>query len=428
MIRKTLITSVLLLLASACVPLTPGVEATPTQDISDIATQTAAAITTATAVLPTATAVTEFPSAPSDTPGPTVTQPAPGAAQYLAYVNSEGQLLVTDVSNGVQGGTTQYTVAGESDQVMDLAWSPSGEFVAFTSVAKVDPHLFYIFALGQSSPTDLGPGSALAWSPDSKSIAYIGGTYPDENIFITTIENPAPRQLTFETNYTWGRPVFTPDGGSLVVAGTDRNNLGSSGNTKFTLETLALDGSGTRTPLPGTQSFDGVRLPYDMHFSNDGTKLAFSTSYHLSACAAPGAYYVSNADGSNLQTIVSPTLKPAIDPTQEHYQVGLSYAWAPASDGIVALGNVVDCNLNSSNPGMPIAGPQMSVIGLDGSEHTLIPGFFYGLSMDRTGTEIAAAHHQNGFQDPNPVIEIYSAQNGQLLLSVGNGSNPQFQP
>jgi hypothetical protein len=430
MIRKALFVWIFLLFAAACVPLTPGTDATPTsaQNPGDIATQTAAAITSATAFIPTATAPAETLPAPSETAAPTNTQPAQAGPQFLAYINQEGQLLVTDVTNGVQGGTTQYTVAGESDQVMDLAWSPSGEFVAFTSVAKVDPHLFYIYALGASTPTDLGLGSAPAWSPDSKSLAFVSGTFPDENIFITAVENPAPRQLTFEKNYTWGRPVFTPDGSSLVVAGTDRNNLGNSGNTKFTLETLALDGSGTRTPLPGTQPFDGVRLPYDLAFSPDGTKLAFSTSYHLSACAAPGAYYVSNADGSNLQTVVGPSLKPSIDPTQEHYQVGLSYGWAPASDAIVALGNVVDCNLNSANPGAPIAGPQMSILGLDGSERTIIPGFFYGISMDRTGMEIAAAHHQNGFQDPNPVVEIHSAQTGQLLMPIGNGSNPQFQP
>ena len=56
MIRKTLVLSTLVIfLAAACVPLTPVVEATPTQDINDIATQTAAAITTATAFIPTAT-------------------------------------------------------------------------------------------------------------------------------------------------------------------------------------------------------------------------------------------------------------------------------------------------------------------------------------------------------------------------------------
>jgi hypothetical protein len=106
----------------------------------------------------------------------------------------------------------------------------------------------------------------------------------------------------------------------------------------------------------------------------------------------------------------------------------MSYAWSPAGDAILALGNVVDCNLNSPNMGQVIAGPQMSIIGLDGGERLLIPGFFYGLSMDRTGTWIAAAHFQDGFQDLNPDIEVYSAQNGELVLPLGPGSNPQFQP
>ena len=425
--RKVLLGLSILLLA-ACLPTGPAgpdVNATSTQDaLNNAATQTVPALTTPTPVLSTATL--EPQPIPSDI-ATLSTQLPQGQAQFIAYIR-EGHLLVTDVTNGVQGGTTQYTVAGESDQVTDLVWSPSGEFVAFVSAATGTPHIFYIFALGQSSPTDLGPGSAPAWSPDSTSIAFIGGTFPNDNISVTTIENPSPRQLTFESNYAWGRPVFTPDGSSLIVAGADRNNMGAQGNTSFLLDSLALDGSGTRLPLPGATPLDGVRLPDDLRFSPDGTRLAFSTSFHLSACASPGAYYVSDPDGSNRHELVSPSLQTAIDPNQEHYHVGLSYAWSPASDGIVALGNVVDCNLNSPNMGQVIAGPQMSTISLDGTEGLVIPGFFYGISMDRTGTLIAGAHFLEGFQDLNPNVEIYSAQTGGLVLPLGPGSNPQFQP
>jgi dipeptidyl aminopeptidase/acylaminoacyl peptidase len=413
MLRKILLLCTSILLAAACVPLTPGVETTATTIIS--------------VPTPTAPPVTE--SVPTEELSPTPTQPAASGQQFIAYV-SNGQLLVTDVTNGAQGGTTQYTLTGESDQVSDVVWSPSGEFVAFVSAATGEPHIFYIYALGQSSPIDLGPGSAPAWSPDSQSIAYIGGAYPDDSIWVTTIENPAPRQLTFETNYAWGRPVFRPDGQSLVVAGADRFNMGAQGNTTFTLETLALDGSGMRSPLPGATPIEGARLPYDLRFSPDGSRLAFSTSFHLSACASPGAYYVSNADGSNRQEIVSPSLKAAIDTNQEHYHVGLSYAWNPAGDALVALGNVVDCNPNSPTMGQVLAGPQMSIIGVpEGQgEWTIIPGFFYGISMDRGGTMIAAAHFEDGFQDLDPTLELYSAQAGQLILTLGPGSNPQFQP
>lgn len=425
--RKLFYIAIMIIIA-ACVPVPPTADGTATQDaLNNSATQTAAALITPTSPVPSTTTTTEPLPLPSPTASPTVAAPPQGEAQFLAYI-SNGQLMVTDVTNGVQGGTTQYTMAGESDQVSDVTWSPSGEFVAFVSSAKGDPHIFYIYALGQSSPTDLGPGSSPSWSPDSESIAYIGGTFPDDNIWVTTVENPAPRQLTFESNYAWGRPMFTPDGSSLVVTGTSRDNMGASGNTSFILENLALDGSGTRTPLPGATPFDGVRLPYDLHFSPDGKALAFSTSSHLNACASPGAYYLSNADGTGQQEVVSPALQAAIDPSLERYHVGLSYAWIPSGDGIVALGNVIDCNMSSPTTGQVVAGPQMSIIGWDGSESNIIPGFFYGISVDRTGTMIAAAHYQNGFQDMNPLIEIYSAQTGQLILPLGPGSNPQFQP
>jgi WD40 repeat protein len=420
--RLSLLLIICLSTLSASCNLSQGeLTATATQDVGAPSTTQ-----TAPAPIPSPTPTTTVAPLPVPEESSTPIPPPQTRSQLIAY-EREGQLLVTDVTDGMQGGTSQYTVAGENDQVTNITWSPSGEFVAFTSAAKGEPHLFYIFALGQSSPVDLGPGSSPAWSSDSQSIAYIRGTFPDDNIWVTTIENPSPRQLTFETNYAWGKPIFTPDGGSLIVAGADRFNMGASGNTSFTLEYLTLDGSSTRTPLPGTTVFDGARLPYDLEFSPDGTLLAFSTSFHLSACASPGAYYVSNADGSNRQELISPFLMPAIDLTKEYYHVGLSYGWSPFSDALVISGNVVDCNFSSPTIGQTVAGPQMSILGLDGSEHFITPGTFYGLSMDRSGTLVAASHYKD-YQDLNPMLEIYSTQTGLVTLVLGAGRNPQFQP
>jgi len=180
MIRKPLLLFVSIILATACVPLTPGADATATADLNNAATLTAAASTPSIPIA-TQTATPATDPTPTEAASSTPTQPPQSELQFIAYVNN-GQLLVTDVTNGVQGGTTQYTVTGESDQVSDIVWSPSGEFVAFVSAATGEPHVFYVFALGQSSPTDLGPGSAPARSPDSQSLAYINGTFPDDNI------------------------------------------------------------------------------------------------------------------------------------------------------------------------------------------------------------------------------------------------------
>ncbi len=398
-----------MLLLTACAPVTVT--------LGPVITDTAAPVSPEPPT-PTVAAVT-------DTPVVATPTPAPPLAQYLAYVTS-GQLLVTNITGGAIGGTTQYTMHGESDRVSDVVWSPSGEFVAFVATPKDAEHVFYIYAEGASTPTDLGVGSAPAWSPDSKSVAYVGGSYPDNNIWLTPIDNPAPRQLTFEKNHAWGRPAFAPDGQSLIVSTADRFDMGAQGNTSFTLERLALDGSGTRSSLPGATPLEGVRLPYDLRLSPDGTRLAFSTSGHLSACASPGAYYVSDFDGTR-QELRSPSLIAALDPNKELYYVGLSYAWMPTSDALVATGTVVDCDMNSPSMGQAVAGPQMSILKLDGTEGLIIPGMFYSPSVDRTGTWIAAVHVKS-LGDTNPMVEVYSAETGQLAITIGPGNFPKLQP
>ena len=131
---------------------------------------------------------------------------------------------------------------------------------------------------------------------------------------------------------------------------------------------------------------DGVRLPYDLRFSPDGTRLAFSTSAHFSACASPGAYYVSSTDGGNRQELISPSLKDSIQPDKERYHVGLNYAWDPAGDALLASGTVVDCDASSPTMGQVIDGPQISLLHLDGSEGLIIPGMYDSITMNRAGT------------------------------------------
>lgn len=357
---------------------------------------------------------------PSETPAPpTVPPPTPAAAQFIAYVRDQ-QLLVTDVTGGRAGGTTQYTLAGVDDQVLSLAWSPSGEFIAFVSLASGEPRLFVVYAVGAGTPVDLGPGLGPAWSPDSTRLVF----ERDGNLWLTPIDAPAPAQLTFQTDWAWGQAAFTPDGSAVIVAENARANLGASGNTFFTLKRLALDGSGALTPLPGSPELAGVRLPMNLRFAPDGRKLAFSTSYHYNACGAPGAHYIGDANGNNLSELVSPSLAALADPQNEVFLSAYDFAWSPASDAILAAGYVRNCKDFS---GDIVGGPQLSVLGLDGTERLIVPGAFSAPSYDRTGNWFAAVRYP-GLQSPDGNVQIYSAQTGELVLDLGPGNSPQLQP
>jgi dipeptidyl aminopeptidase/acylaminoacyl peptidase len=371
---------------------------------------TAAATETAA---PSATDTAE--PAASDTPE--ATQSGQDKLSFVAYVN-KGQLLVTDVTAGVVGGTTQYTQDGVNDGVYDLVWSPSGEFIAFTSAgSNRDAHVYVVYAVGAGTPVDLGLGSQPAWSPDSARVAFVR----DGNIWITPVDNPQPQQLTSQQNWGWGRPVFTPAGDALIVSGQPFNNMGAQGNTEFDLETLALDGSGTLTPLPGMTAKIEGRLPYDLRFSPDGAKLSFSTSWHLSACASAGQYYVANADGSQMTQLSSHQLSALLQPGQDFYYLVEGYAWNPHSDGLLITSFVIDC----TNFAGTHLGENLAAVTLTGQEKVLSTGFYASPSYDRGGSLIAVG--QPDSQGGTGQVLLLD-QGGQPVATVGPGDLPQMQP
>jgi WD40-like Beta Propeller Repeat len=370
-------------------------------------------------------------SSSTSLPGPTDTQtpvpttevaptdtPASGGNQSFVAYAKQGQLLVTDVTGGAVGGTTQYTQAGVNDGVYDLVWSPSGQFIAFVSAGTGrDAHVFVVYAVGAGTPVDLGPGGEPNWSPDSSRIAFVR----DGNVWITPVDNPQPAALTAQQNWAWGRPTFTPAGDALVVSGQPFDNMGAQGNTEFGLDTLPLDGSGTLAPLPGLSQKINGRLPYDLRFSPDGSKLAFSTSWHLSACASAGQYYIANADGGALTQVSSPSLRTLLVPNQDFYYIVVGYAWRPQSDGLLITSLVIDC----TNFAGTHLGEAMSTVDLSGRESVLAVGFFESPSYDRNGSLIAASQLTDNAGAGQ--VALYELS-GHPVVQVGQGDLPAFQP
>ena len=409
----------------ACGGLSPAAAtATPAPPTVAVATDTPAnpaASDTPGAPAATDTVAPAEPSATSEAPAATDTPAAPPAPQFIAYVDPLRNLLVTDVTGDVLGGTTQYTQLAVEGQVLDLTWSPSGEYVAFVTSAPDNVHVYYVYAVGAGTPVDLGLGANVAWSPDSAHIAFVR----DNNLWQYSLETGTAQPLTFnDATWAWSRPIYSPDGTHLIVAGAFYADMGAQGNTAFWLYQVPLDGSGVAQPLPGMAGGPQIegRLPRDLTFSPDGTLLAFSTSWHISACASAGDYHVLNADGSSPRSVVSPSLLALADPASEKYFLGFNVAWAPSGAALLQTGEVRSC---VDFEGSLVGGPQLALVGLDGSETLVAAGNFDSLSFDRSGTRIGLVARPDQVAPGD--VRLYDLT-GFPVLTVGPGDLAALQP
>src|ERR1700761_5903244 len=119
------------------------------------------------------------------------------------------------------------------------AWSPDGEWIAFVSNHDDDPDrsdntdVFVVAAKPGSAAKKLttwtgSDGGKLAWSPDSKSIAYTQGTKED----LAAYSQRKPAVVTLEGKVTYpaakydramSQPCFLPDGKLIYLVGDDRS-------------------------------------------------------------------------------------------------------------------------------------------------------------------------------------------------------------
>jgi Tol biopolymer transport system component len=101
-------------------------------------------------------------------------------------------------------------------------WSPDGALIAFTSARSGQGDVYLLEVSDLSAPPKQITGDPtaselyLAWSPDSRSLAFVGHTRTGDNIYLVEdVRSPSPTPIT-SWSHTQTRPSFSPDGTQLA--------------------------------------------------------------------------------------------------------------------------------------------------------------------------------------------------------------------
>jgi Tol biopolymer transport system component len=150
-------------------------------------------------------------------------------------------------------------------------WSPDGVWIAY----ELDTLLRAVHPDGTGDHRVAGGAPfSWSWSPDSKSIAYAGGTAP--GIFVTSVDGATT--------------TLIPGSSAAVTVGWSPRNAELWYLEPFGLHVISLDGSSDRIVVPGNTNVAGIGRAT---WSPDGSQLAVQQGTGL---------VVVDRNGSNFHT------------------------------------------------------------------------------------------------------------------------------
>ena len=229
----------------------------------------------------------------------------------------------TDVLVSAQDGSGRASVAGGVADSFDPTWSPDGSRIAFVSSRDANgtgaSDVYLVTADGSSltrltfdAPAGVAK-SAPAWSPDGRSIAYLGGTGGTTDVWTVTTAGGQPQRLTTTGGQKIGL-AWRPTGDRLLTT-----QQGSGGPSVVSVD-------------PTTGSETALAAGWGPAWSPDGSRIAFVDP--------AGHATVMNADGSGAREL---TDLASADP-----------AWSPDGARVVFKAWFSETSLPETRFGYPI--------------------------------------------------------------------------
>lgn len=391
------------------------------------------ATATPTAVSPTSTPAPSPTATPPPSPTPT---PRPTVSTDLAFIQDGNLWLATVTKSDPPVNLTRNL----EEQVATFHWLRRADeevaqrigFVAYPSgpgrsAAKV--YIMHADGTGRRLVTN----GVATWSADGSYLAMIA----DEEIVVVDSTGkevsrlafgPRPQPNVLPTDRrVYGGPAFSPDGKSLLAGVSTVANMGASGNTEFYIYQVPL-ASGEAKRLPGMTEPVSGRLPYDLAFSPDGKRIAFTTSWHLSACSSAGSLWVMDADGGNAQALMPPEVIQATRGLGESAVVISGYDWSPRSDAVIASFLVVNCDRWRETGDMPVVARGIYVLSVDGKRSERITQAGEQPRWSPDGQLVAYTVGEDLSQETaKPVIHILDL-NSKQDRELGQGKAPAWRP
>jgi len=252
-------------------------------------------------------------SAQSQTASPALSArsslPAAAANSHIAFISEHvggGYCGVVYVMNPDGSGQRQLWQRPPPARPIDCqqdfnpAWSPDGRKIAIVSNPDADStkSAIYVMNADGSGVQRLTTGSggvsgaggfgtfsygSLAWSPDARLIAYVGGDYGNLGIFVTNADGSGNlRRLARNVHGNFAPPAWSPDGRRVAFVGQRRGNVD--------IYVVNTDGTGQRR-LTSSAGRDSKPT-----WSPDGRRIAYESRWQV---------YVMNADGSGQRRLTN---------------------------------------------------------------------------------------------------------------------------